>query len=187
MAGTTGYNLTHLQVAAKGASPVYKDILYATTAEFPISQDKDVFRADGSAVVTAWSAPSGDGSIGFGSADLDTIAVMTGGTKSTTGSAGTAIDRLEIKGNTTPTAVIFVAWIPNVDGNSTQAGLRITIPNASASVPSTSYAQESWTEFSSDVGFNPDENGNLLIWESLATAPTFTSGVIPTNLTAPGA
>ena len=185
MAGATGYNLAHLQVAPKTVSPTWKDINYAQSAEFPISQDSDVLRADASAVITAWSAPEGSGSIGFASADLATIAVLTGGTVSTSGSGGAAINRLEIKGNTKPTAIMLAAWIPNVDGNSALAGIRVTLPNATATVPSASYDQESWTEFDSDIGFNPNENGDLLIYETLGTAPTFTSGVMPVNITAP--
>lgn len=185
MAGATGYNLAHLQVAPKGASPTWKDVNYATTAEFPISQDSDTFRADASAVITAWSAPEGSGSIGFGSADLSTFAIFTGGTVSSSGAGAAAISRLEVKGNTTPTAVMLAAWIPNVDGNSALAGIRVTLPNATVTVPSASYSQESWTEFDADVAFNPNENQDLIIFETLGTAPTFTSGVMPVNITAP--
>ena len=37
--GATGYNLTHMQVAPKGASPTYVDINYATTFEPSITQE----------------------------------------------------------------------------------------------------------------------------------------------------
>ncbi|HEU0165741.1 MAG TPA: hypothetical protein VFQ54_11915, partial [Thermomicrobiales bacterium] len=91
--GATGYNLNHLQVAAKGASPVYKDVLYATTFQPTISQTSTKLKADGKNAVTAWSAADGGGSIGFGSAGTDLMALLTGGTASTSGSAGTLINR----------------------------------------------------------------------------------------------
>jgi hypothetical protein len=187
MAGApvTGYNLRHLQVAAKSETPTYKDINYATTFEFPISQDSETLRADGSAAVTAQGAPEGGGSIGFASIDLATMAVMTGGSTSETGTAGTRITRLEVESTYSPPAVIVVGWIPNVDGNSTSAGLRVTVPNAKLTMPSGTFGQESWSEMSSDLSFVGDENEVMLIWEELATAPTFTSGVIPTNLEPP--
>lgn len=184
-AAVTGYNLTHLQVAAKVETPTYKDVKYATTFEFPISQDSEILRADGSAAVTAQGAPEGGGSIGFASIDLATMAVMTGGTTSESGSAGTRITRLEVGANYSPPAVVLVGWIPNVDGNSTSAGLRVTLPNAKLTMPSGTFGQESWSEMSADLTYVGDANNVMLIWEELATAPTFTSGVIPTNLTAP--
>ena len=85
----------------------------------------------------------------------------------------------------TPPSVILVAWIPNVDGNSTSAGLRITVPNTKVTMPSTQFGQETWSEFTSDISFVADTNDVMLIFEDMATAPTFTSGVIPTNLTPP--
>ena len=145
-AAVTGYNLRHLQVAPKTETPTYKDINYATTFEFPISQDSETLRADGSAAVTAQGAPEGGGSIGFASIDLATMAVMTGGSTSETGTAGTRITRLEVE---------------------------------------STYSPPAWSEMSSDLSFVGDENEVMLIWEELATAPTFTSGVIPTNLEPP--
>src|SRR4051794_201002 len=93
---TTGYNLQHLQVGAKVASPTFLDILYATTFQPTIDQSNVKMKADAKNAVTAWSAPDGGGTIGFGSADLDVIALLTGGAASTTGSAGTLIDRLDV-------------------------------------------------------------------------------------------
>lgn len=185
MAGATGYNLAHAQVAAKAASPVWKDINYARSADFPITQDSNVYRADAAAVITAFGAPTGDGSITFGSADLAMMAILTGGVVSSSGAGAAAIDRLEIKGNGTPPPIMLALWIPNVDGNSTKAGIRVTVLNGRTTVPNASYDQESWTEFSSDVAFNPNENNDLLIYETLGTAPTFTAGVMPVNITAP--
>lgn len=181
----TGYNLNHFQVAPKVTTPVYKDVNYAISWEFPIEQDSETLNADGKKAVTAQGAPEGGGSISFASADLDVIAVFTGGTVSSSGIAPNIIKRLTVPGNYTAPATIGVGWIPNVDGNSTSAGLRVTIPNAKYTMPSASFAQESWTEFTADQSFVADGNNVMLIWEDLATAPTFTAGVIPTNLTTP--
>ena len=183
----TGYNLTHLQVAAKTATPTYKDVNYAVSAEFTVEQDSEQFQADGANVLSAFSPREGSGSISFGSADLQTIALMTGETYSTSGTSGSTIDRIDFRGDTLPPAVILSAYIPNVDGNSDRAGMRITVPNAKLSVPNASFEQESWTEFESDVTFNADENGVMLIWENVEAEPAMTLGVMPVNLVAPGA
>jgi hypothetical protein len=181
----TGYNLQHLQAAANDGSPTYIDINYATTFEPTITQESDTFNADAQKAITAQGAPEGGGSLGFGSFDTDAFGVLTGGTASTSGSGATAIDRLEIPADYTPPSVILVAWIPNVDGNSTSAGLRVTVPNAKVTMPSTQFAQETWSEFTADFSFVADANDVMLIFEDMATAPTFTAGVIPTNLTPP--
>lgn len=182
----TGYNLNHLQVAPKATTPVFVDVNYATTAEFGIDQDSDTLRADGGSKVTAYGAREGTGSIGFASAKLSAIAVMTGDTFSTSGVAGsTLIDRLEIAGSVTPPSLILAGWIPNVDGNSTSAGMRVTVANGTLSVPSTSFEQESWTEFESDLSYVSNEDDIMLIWEVMDTAPVYTAGVIPVALTAP--
>lgn len=183
----TGYNLVHLQGGLKATTPTYLDIPYATTAEFGVDQDSDLFRADGGVRVKAHGAREGTGSIAFGSAKLSTIAVLTGDDFSTSGTPGTnGIDRLEIFGATVPPSLVFSAWIPNVDGNVDVAGMRVTVPNGSISVPSASFEQESWTEFEADLAFVSNEDDVLLIWEVMEQAPTFTAGVIPVNLVAPG-
>jgi hypothetical protein len=182
----TGYNLNHLQVAAKGASPTFKDVLYATTFQPTVDQTAAKLKADAKNAVTAWSAADGGGSIGFGSMSTDLMALLTGGTASTSGASGTLINRVEVKGSTTPPFLIFSAWIPNVDGNQTSAGFRVTLPNAQLAVPTTNFQQESFTEFTANLSFVADANDVMVIWEDLATAPTFTSGVMPVNLTAPG-
>lgn len=182
----TGYNLNHLQVAPKGPTPTFVDVPMATTAEFGIDQDNDTFRADGRVAATAYGAREGTGSIAFGSANLSAIAAMTGDDYSTSGTPGTsAIDRLEIGGATVPPPLILVAWVPNVDGNVDWVGMRVTVTNGSLSVPSSSFEQESWTEFESDLSFSDNEDGVMLIWETMEATPTFTGGVIPVQLEAP--
>lgn len=184
----TGYNLVHLQAAAKTDTPTFKDINYAVSAEFTVEQDSEQFQADGANVLSAFSPREGTGTISFGSADLATIGLLTGEEFSTSGTEGTdRIERLEFLGSSVPPALILSAYVPNVDGNSDFAGMRITVPNAKVSVPNASFEQESWTEFESDVTFNPDENGVMLIWENIEVDPEVgTSGaVMPVNLVAP--
>ncbi len=179
---STGYNLKHLQVGLNETTPTYMDVNYASTAEFGISQDNDTMRGDGKVAVTTYGAREGEGSIGFGSADLDTIALMTGDVFSTAGTAGTVVDRLEISGATQPPSLILCGWIENVDGNSTADGMRVTVTNGSLAVPSVSFEQESWTEFEADLSFSDNNDDIMLIWEIMETAPVFTSGVIPVVL-----
>jgi len=181
----TGYNLNHSQVAAKGPTPVYKDVNYATTLEPTIDQDSETLNADGKKAVTAQGAPEGSGSVGFASIDLATMAVMTGAVLSSSGTGATVIQRMVVPGNYSPPAVIWSSWIPNVDGNTTSAGLRVTIPNAKLTFPSGTFGQEEWSEMTSDLSFVADETNQMMIWEDMTTAPTFTSGVMPVNLTAP--
>lgn len=183
--GMVGYNLDHVQIAPKSGSPTYTDLKYAMTMDASISQDSSKLSADASKPVTAYSAPEGAGNLTSGQWDADIMAIFTGGTASATGTGGTKIDRLEIKGNTNPPAIIVVGYLPNVDGQTTLAGTRIILPNAKASVPSGTMDQETWATLSSDLVFDPDANNNLIIYEFLATAPTFTSGVIAANLTPP--
>ncbi len=181
----TGYNLNHLQAATNDGTPAYVDINYAVNFEPTISQDSDSFNADGLVAITAQGAAEGGGSLSFGSFDTDSFAVLTGGIASTSGITPNIIDRLEIRGNYSPPSVILVAWIPNVDGNSVSDGLRITVPNAKVTMPSAGFGQETWSEFSADISFASNAAGVMLIYEDMETAPTFTAGVIPTNLVAP--
>ena len=182
---TVGYNLKHGQIAARGATPTYIDLPYVMTVDATISQDSEKMSADGAKVVTAYSAPEGSGSLTMGQRSLAVTALMTGGTVSTSGTAPATISRLEVKGSSQPPALIGSFWIPNIDGNLTSAGLRVTLPNVKFSVPSQTFDQETWAEISADMSFDPDANDVLIIYEELTTAPVFTAGVMPTNVVAP--
>lgn len=184
-AGVVGYNLKHGQIAARGATPTYIDLPYTQTLDASIAQNSDKMAADGAKVVTAYSAPEGSGSVTVGMFNLTTQTMMTGGRSSQSGTAGTAISRLEILGSSQPPALIGSFWIPNIDGNLAAAGLRISLPNCKFSVPSGTFDQETFVTVSADLSFDPDANDVLIIYEELATAPVFTLGVMPTNLVAP--
>ncbi len=186
-AGTVGYNLNHVQVAAVNVSPVYSDVPGAIGFDPTIDQNSDKLRGDGASLETAYGAAEGSGSMEWAYATPAVMAIMTGGTASTSGTGGTLIDRLEIKGNTNPPAVILVGWIPNISSKTyaDSAGIRVTLPNAKVSVPSFATGQETFTTVTADLNFDSDSNGNIMIIEWPKTAPTFTLGVIPTNLTPP--
>ena len=182
----TGFNLAHLQVGAKTATPTFSDINLASTFDPSVDQDSQTLRGDGRIGVTTYSSREGTGSITFGSVKLSTVGLMTGDEFSTDGVAGTdLIDRLDISGATTPPSLIFAAWVYNVDRNFDWAGQRITVTNASVSVPTASYEQESWTEYEASLTFSDNEDGVMMIWETMEVAPTFTAGVIPVALTPP--
>jgi hypothetical protein len=182
----TGFNLAHAQVAAKEAVPTFSDINLASTFDPSVDQDSQTLRGDGRIGVTTYSSREGTGSITFGSVNLSTVAIMTGDEFSSDGVAGTdLVDRLDISGSTTPPSLIFSSWIYNVDRNFDWAGQRVTVTNASVSVPSTSYEQESWTEYEASMTFSDNEDGVMMIWETMEVAPTFTAGVMPVALVPP--
>jgi hypothetical protein len=184
-AGSVGYNLKHVQIGAVGVSPTYIDVPYAISIDPSIDQTADKLKADAATPVVAFGAAEGTGSMEWGLITPAVLALMTGGTASSTGTAGTVIDRLEVKGSLQPPSLIVVAWIPNVDGVQTSAGIRLTLPNAKLSVPRGAFQQETFANRTSNLDYAPDANDNMQIWEFPVTAPTFSSGVIPTNLTPP--
>ena len=184
-AGTVGYNLKHVQIGAVGVTPTYIDVPYAVSVDPSIDQTADKLKADASTPVIAFGAPEGTGLMEWGLITPVVLALMTGGTASTSGTAGTVIDRLEVKGSLQPPSLIVVGWIPNVDGLQSSAGIRLTLPNAKLSVPSGAFQQETFANRTSNLDYAPDANDNMQIWEFPVTAPVFTAGVIPTNLVPP--
>lgn len=181
MAGSTAYNLDHMQVAEQGASPVYRDVNYAISLDVTIDQSDETLQADGKIVESTFGPREGSGSISFGSIDLATIALMTGDPYL---SDETTVlnERLTFKGESTPPGVILVGWVKNVSSKSPFKGTRIIIPNAKIGVPNASFEQSSWSELEADITVTPDENDDLLIWENTETDPAFTDGTIPVEL-----
>lgn len=183
MAGSTAYNLNHLQVAEQGASPTYRDVNYAVSADFTIDQSSETFAADGAIVESTFSPREGSGSISFGSIDMETVALMTGDEFATDGTSGTDLrNRITFKGDTTPPGVVLAGWVKNVSNKSPFAGTMIIVPNANIGVPNASFEQSSWSELEADVTFTPDEDGNMLIWENVEVEPTFANDVIPVEI-----
>lgn len=183
MAGSTAYNLNHLQVAEVGASPTYRDINYAVTADFTIDQSSETFAADGAIVESTFGPREGTGTISFGSIDVHTVALMTGDEYVTDGVAGTDLrERVTFKGSTTPPPVILAGWVKNVSSKSAFDGTLIIVPSAKVAVPNASFEQSSWSELEADITFDPNEDDDMLIWENVEVAPTFTGGVMPVSV-----
>ena len=178
-----GYNLLHLQVVPKG-NTTWFDVSYAISFEPTIERDSETLTADAKKAVKAWAAPEGSGSIEFGLISSTLIAVLTGGTVTTSGVTPNVITRLDLT-SAPPPALSLSAWIDNVDGLQTHKGLRVSIPNATCATPSATYEQESFSNHSADIAFVPDANDVLLIYEFMETKPVFTAGVMPVNLVPP--
>jgi hypothetical protein len=184
-AGTVGYNLAHIQIGLVATTPTYIDVPYAISLDPSVDQPSEKLKADAGSQVTAFGAMEGGGSIEWGLITPAVLAMMTGGTASTSGTAGTVIDRVEVKSNVQPPSLIVVGWLPNVDGKQTSAGIRLTLPNAKLTVPAGAMGQETYANRTADLSYDGDANNTIQIWEFPVTAPVFTGGVIPANLTAP--
>jgi hypothetical protein len=184
MAGTVTYNLEHAQVALVGDTPVYLDVPGVTTMGATVSSSVAYFAGDGAKKYAAWSAPEGGGNIGFAEADFAVLAVINGGTASTTGTTPAIVERYVQPGTSTVTNFILVGYGSNVNGTSDRAGFRIILPNASAAPASIAMGQETWGEWTADLAFTPDEDDQMVIYEKLESAPTFTGDVFPDPLAA---
>jgi hypothetical protein len=182
--GTVGYNLVHTQAALLGDED-WVDIPYSITMDPQIDQQSAPLKADGKTATIAYGSPEGGGTLSFGAITGTTVALLTGGVASTSGTGATLIDRVEVKGDGTPPSLALSSWIPNTDGNLLSAGLRLTLPNAKCSVPSGAYDQETFANQSANLTFSADTNNTMLVYEFLAEAPEMTDGVMPVNLIAP--
>lgn len=183
-----GRNLAHVEIAAVGASPTYVNVPGVLTWDPSISTDTDPVQADGTTYYTAYSAPVGEGDLTFIDFDEDVVALLNGGTVSTSGVTPDVIDRYEQPGTYSAPAFITSDWVPNADTfHDARAGMRTTAPNCTATVVSRSSGQDSTFEWSCTVNFAPDDNDVMLIYELFETSPTFASDVmVPApNLTAP--
>lgn len=183
--GATVYNLEHVQVAIIQTTPVWVDLPYAQTFDPTITQDSEDLQADGKQAVTAYGPPTGEGTVEWARAEPVTLALLAGLTATSSGTTPATIDRLVYKGDTTPPGLHWSAWARNVDANITGAGMRVTLPNAKASVPAMPLGQETFSTLSSDLRFTANAANDMMILEFMETAPAYTSGVIPVNLTAP--
>ena len=185
-----GYNLNHLQVAPRSETPTFVDVPGAVSWEPSISSDTDDVRADGQVYMTVYSAPVGEGSMTWVDFRPDVLAVINGGDVSTSGTGATEIIRYEQLGSYVPVPFIMADWVPNQDQthDANVAGVRTTVPNATASPASRNSGQETTLEWTAETRFTAVDNTSpLIIYESLASEPTFTGGVFDVNLEAPGA
>lgn len=180
-------NITHAQVAPKTVTPVFVDVPGATTLDVSFTDNSTDINADGMVYVTAYDAPVGQFNLGWVDDNFPVQVTINGGTSSSTGTAGTKIDRYEQPGTYVAPAFVAASLEPNIDKihDALVAAFRITIPNATAALAQKSSGQNSTHEWSAACKFKADGSGPLIIYEKLATAPTFTSGVMGVNLTPP--
>lgn len=170
-----GYSLHHLQGAPVEASPTWIDIPGITTWEPSITADSTPVKADGQTYVTAYASPEGSGNLTFIDANLGVFALLNGGTVSSSGTGPTEIERYEQPGQYVPVPFSLSDWVPNIDrGHDPDvAGMRTTVPNATAAPVTRTSGQETifeWTAATTFYGIDPDP---MIIYEKLATAPTF--------------
>lgn len=174
-----GRNLTHVEVAAIDESPTWVNVPGVLTWDPSISTDTDPVQADGSTYYTAYSAPTGEGDLSFIDFDEDVVALLNGGTVSTSGTTPDVIDRYEQPGSYAAPAFSMADWVPNADTfHDERAGMRTIAPNATATVVSRSSGQDTTFEWSCTVNFSADDNDVMLVYELLETAPVISSGVM---------
>lgn len=174
-----GRNLTHVEVAAVGASPTWINVPGVLTWDPSISTDTEPVQADGSTYYTAYAAPSGEGDLTFIDFDENVVALINGGTVSTSGVTPDVIDRYEQPGSYTAPAFMMADWVPNADTfHDARAGMRTIVGNATATPVSRSSGQDSQFEWTAATSFAADANGNLIVYELMETSPVLTSGVM---------
>ncbi len=184
-----GYNLNHLQVApvpATGA-PVFVDVAGVVSWEPSITTENEEVLADGQVYLTAYGAPAGEGDFVFIDSRFAVLGVVNGGMASSSGTGATKIDRYEQPGQYTAPPFIMSDWVPNIDLTHSPlvAGMRTTVPNATAEVATRTSGQQTVFEWTAATRFTAPATGPMIIYEQLATEPTFTGGVTDVNLTAP--
>ena len=186
MAGTVTYNLEHAQVALTGTTPTYIDVPGVTTLDATVSSSVAYFAADGSKPYAAWSAPEGGGSLGFAEADFAVLVIINGGTSSSTGTTPAVVERYVQPGTATNPNFILVGYAKNVNGKLTgtaaRPGFRIIIPNASAAPASMAMGQETWGEWTAELAFSANAANQMVIYEKMETAPTFTAGIFTVTI-----
>ncbi|MGB3328217.1 MAG: hypothetical protein WBA46_04630 [Thermomicrobiales bacterium] len=182
-------NISHSQVAPKPptGSPTFVDVPGTTSLEPSINANANDILADGMVYVTAYDSPVGQFTINWVDDNFPVLVTINGGTASSTGTAGTKIDRYEQPGVYVPVPFIAASLEPNIDKihDASVACFVTTIPNATASPASKTSGQQTTHEWSADGRFTADGTGPMIIYEKYATTPTFTAGVIPVNVTPP--
>lgn len=182
------YNQTHAQAALQGASPTFVDIAGFVSSEPELSSDPEDIMADGTVYAVAWGILTAESEITFVDDRGAVRSMLNGGTVSTSGTGATAITRYEAPAQFLPPPIILSDYAPNIDRTHSPdvAGIRTTLPNASAGPIAKSGGQESTSELTSTIKFASTATGGApMIIEYLASDPTFTGGVMPTNLVAP--
>lgn len=175
-----GFNDQHLQVATKITTPVWLDVAGLISWEPALNADSTDMMADGSKYVTAFAAPTGSGDMVFVDLKLPVLAVMNGGTVTSTGTGATTIEKYIQQITYVAPAIEISSWVPNIDlaHDATIAGLRTTVLNAQCGLAGRSGGQASEQDWTVPTTFNGDTtSSSLIIYEKMATAPVVTAGV----------
>lgn len=179
------YNQTHAQAALQATTPTHVDIPGFVSSEPEMSSDPEDIMADGTVYAVAWGILTAESEITWID-DLPAVrALLNGGTVSTSGTTPNIVTRYEAAAIFLPPPIILSDYAPNIDRahSPAVAGIRTTLPNASAGPISKSGGQESTAELTSTIKFAPTATGGApMIIEYLESAPTFTGGVMPVTL-----
>lgn len=188
MGGTVHYNFEHGQVASLvgGTAGTWMDVAGTIDLSPSITSSPNYLSADGQKKYVAYSAPEGSFDMSFAEADFALLAVINGGTASTSGTPGTnEIQRYEQPGTASNPPFAFSGYASNVNAGVDAAGFRVTIPQATAGAASPTLGQETWGTWSTSGAFTATDDDVMIIYESLEAKPVFTSGVMPVNLVKP--
>lgn len=178
--GSVGYSLTHLQLGTTVATvTTWVDVPGSQTWEPSIDAPDEDIKADGQNYVTVYGAPIGSGNVTFIDGNLAVMAGFNGGTVATAGTGPTKIDTYKVYGSYVPPVFSLADWVPNVDKghNPGIAGMRTVAPTVTAKPLTRSSGQESIVTWSADTKFVGVGTAPMLVYETLAAAPTMTSGV----------
>jgi hypothetical protein len=174
-----GRNLAHVQVAATGGTPTWLDVPGVLTWDPQITTDTEPVQADGTTYYTSYAAPTGEGDLTFIDFDEDVVALINGGTVSTSGTTPDVIDRYEQPGTYAAPSFSAADWVPNADTfHDSRAGMSTIAPNCTATVVSRSSGQDTTFEWSCTVNFQPDDEDVMLVYQLFESAPTFTADVM---------
>lgn len=182
-------NVQHGQVAPRPvgeANPVFLDISGFTEVNPNTSAESTDIYADGGTYASIFDSPTGDGDFRYVESDFAINVVLNGGAATTSGTSGSTIKRWEQPSESLNPAFILATFMPNVRSESQSAGIRLTIPNATAGPVNISGSQRNVGEWNAPIRYTKDPvTGYLVIYEDLEAAPTFTNKVMPVNLERP--
>lgn len=179
--GSVGYNLNHIQCAVleDGEPGTWVDFAGSQSWEPSINIDTTDIQGDGQAYVTAYGVPTGEGDFTFIDPSPTNFATVNGGVVSTYGTGANEVTRYEQRAEYIAIPFAISDWVPNIDKghNPDTAGMRTIVGNATAEPVTRSSGQESTVEWTVATRFTRDAAGNLIVYEWLASEPTFTNGV----------
>ena len=170
------FNLEHSEVGPDTESTL--DVAGSISLDLSITSTANYLAADAQRYAVAWSAPEGSGTAVFGESDFGVLAVVNGGTTSTSGTGDTLINRYEQPGVALNPEFLLSGFARNMSQHTPDIkAFRVTIPSATAPPATLSLGQETWTNWSLPISFT-DVGDNLVIYEQLGSVPTLVDGVM---------